>query len=115
MVARVDVAIGHLFAPTYRDFARKTRRRARDYLYYSGRGERTYPWGRYRRGLGLFVVATVTTVPLLAQSARRLPPQARPRLVVPSRRLLDDARGLRLGDGARADQARAARPGGWRQ
>lgn len=67
-VARVDVPVGHLFAPTYRVFARKTRRRARDYLYYSGRGERTYPWGRYRRGLGLFVAATVTTVPLFAQS-----------------------------------------------
>jgi hypothetical protein len=68
LVARVDVPIGHLFAPTYGAFARKTRRRARDYLYYSGRGERTYPWPRYRRGLGLFVAATVTTVPLLAQS-----------------------------------------------
>jgi hypothetical protein len=68
LVARVDVPIGHLFAPTYGAFARKTRRRARDYLYHSGRGERTYPWPRYRRGLGLFVAATVTTVPLLAQS-----------------------------------------------
>jgi glycosyltransferase involved in cell wall biosynthesis len=68
VVARVDVAIGHLFAPSYRVFARKTRRRARDYLYYSGRGERTYPWARYRRGLGLFVAATVTTFPLFAQS-----------------------------------------------
>jgi glycosyltransferase involved in cell wall biosynthesis len=67
-VARVDVAIGHFFAPTYLDFARKTRRRARDYLYYSGRGERTYPWARYRRGLLLFVAATVTTLPLLVQS-----------------------------------------------
>lgn len=69
VVARVDVAIGHLFAPSYRVFARKTRRRARDYLYYAGRGERTYPWGRYRRGLVLFVLATVTTVPVVAQSA----------------------------------------------
>jgi glycosyltransferase involved in cell wall biosynthesis len=69
LVARVDVPIGHFFAPSYRDFARKTRRRARDYLYYAGRGERTYPWGRYRRGLVLFAVATVTTVPTLAQSA----------------------------------------------
>ncbi len=56
-------------SPDVRDFARKTRRRARDYLYYAGRGERTYPWGRYRRGLVLFVVATVTTVPVVAQSA----------------------------------------------
>lgn len=68
LVARVDVEIGHLFAPHYSDFMRKTRRRARDYLYYSKRGERTYPWRRYRRGLVLFVVATVTVVPLLAQS-----------------------------------------------
>jgi glycosyltransferase involved in cell wall biosynthesis len=68
LVARVDVPIGHLFAPSYRVFARKTRRRARDYLYYSGRGERTYPWARYRRGLGLFAAATVTILPLLVQS-----------------------------------------------
>jgi glycosyltransferase involved in cell wall biosynthesis len=68
VVARVDVPIGHFFARTYGDFARKTRRRARDYLYYARRGERTYPWRRYRRGLALFVGATVTTVPLLAQS-----------------------------------------------
>ena len=68
VVARVDVAIGHLFAPTYRDFRRKTRRRARDYLYYSRPGARTYPWKRYRRGLVIFVLATVTTVPLLLQS-----------------------------------------------
>jgi glycosyltransferase involved in cell wall biosynthesis len=69
VVARVDVPIGHLFSPTYGVFVRKTRRRARDYLYYSRRGERTYPWTRYRRGLALFVLATVTTVPLFAQSA----------------------------------------------
>jgi glycosyltransferase involved in cell wall biosynthesis len=69
VVARVDVPIGHFFSPTYRVFVRKTRRRARDFLYYSGRGDRTYPWARYRRGLGLFVLATVTTIPLLAQSA----------------------------------------------
>jgi glycosyltransferase involved in cell wall biosynthesis len=69
LVARVDVAIGHLFAPSYRVFARKTQRRARDYLYYAGRGERSYPWGRYRRGLVLFALATVATVPTIAQSA----------------------------------------------
>jgi glycosyltransferase involved in cell wall biosynthesis len=68
VVARVDVAIGHFFSPTYGDFRRKTRRRARDFLYHSRRGARTYPWNRYRRGLALFVLATVTTVPLLAQS-----------------------------------------------
>ena len=69
VVARVDVAIGHLFAPSFGVFARKTKRRARDYLYYTARGERTYPWGRYRRGLALFALATVTTVPVVAQAA----------------------------------------------
>jgi glycosyltransferase involved in cell wall biosynthesis len=68
VVARVDVAIGHLFAPDFASFARKTRRRARDYLYYSARGERSYPWKRYRRGLAVFVLATVTTLPLFVQS-----------------------------------------------
>jgi glycosyltransferase involved in cell wall biosynthesis len=68
VVARVDVAIGHLFAPNFNVFARKTKRRARDYLYYTARGERTYPWNRYRRGLALFTLATVTTVPVVAQA-----------------------------------------------
>jgi hypothetical protein len=68
VIARVDVPIGHFFADTYGDFARKTRRRARDYLYYSQRGERTYPWRRYHRGLALFAAATVSTIPLLVQS-----------------------------------------------
>jgi hypothetical protein len=68
VVARVDVSIGHLFAPTYGDFRRKTRRRARDFLYYSRKGARTYPWTRYRWGLALFALATVTTVPLLIQA-----------------------------------------------
>lgn len=69
-VARVDAAIGHAFVVGYGDFVRKTRRRARDYLYYSHLGSRTYPWGRYRRGIALFVVSTILTFPLLAQAAR---------------------------------------------
>jgi glycosyltransferase involved in cell wall biosynthesis len=68
VIARVDVPIGHFFAQNYVDFARKTRRRARDYLYHARRGERTYPWRRYRRGVALFVGATVTIVPLFVQS-----------------------------------------------
>jgi glycosyltransferase involved in cell wall biosynthesis len=70
VVARVDTAIGHAFVDSYGDFVRKTRRRARDYLYYSHLGSRTYPWMRYRRGIALFVVSTVLTAPLLAQAAR---------------------------------------------
>jgi glycosyltransferase involved in cell wall biosynthesis len=69
-VARVDAAIGHRFVVGYGDFVRKTRRRARDYLYYSHLGSRTYPWGRYRRGIALFVFSTVLTVPLFVQAFR---------------------------------------------
>ena len=69
VVARVDTAIGHSFARGYGDFVRKTRRRARDYLYYSGLGSRTYPWARYRWGLVRFALFTVLTVPLLVQAA----------------------------------------------
>jgi hypothetical protein len=66
----VDAAIGHRFVVGYGDFVRKTRRRARDYLYYSHLGSRTYPWGRYRRGIALFVFSTVLTVPLFVQAFR---------------------------------------------
>lgn len=70
LVARVDVAVGHSFARGYGDYVRKTRRRARDYLFYRGQGLRTYPWSRYRRGVVRFVLATVSVVPTLAQAAR---------------------------------------------
>jgi glycosyltransferase involved in cell wall biosynthesis len=69
LVARVDVPIRHLYASGFRDFAKKTRRRARDYLYYRRRGMRSYPWGAYRSGLVRFSVATVATVPLFLQAA----------------------------------------------
>lgn len=69
-VARVDVAIAHAFVVSYGDFVRKTRRRARDYLYYSHLGSRTYPWARYRLGIALFVFSTVLTIPLVVQAAR---------------------------------------------
>lgn len=67
-VARVDIPIRHLFAKKPRDFARKTRRRAQDFMHHQGGGERTYSWGV--GGLARFVAATVLTVPLLFQVAR---------------------------------------------
>jgi glycosyltransferase involved in cell wall biosynthesis len=79
VVARVDVQIHHFYARGFRDFARKTRRRVRDYLYYRRQGMRSYPWGAYRSGIIRFAVATVATIPLLVQAAagyRRKPDRA---------------------------------------
>jgi glycosyltransferase involved in cell wall biosynthesis len=68
-VARVDVPIGHAYAGGYRDFARKTRRRARDYFFYRRQALRTYPWNQHRGGVARFVVATVLTLPVVYQAA----------------------------------------------
>lgn len=67
-VARVDIEIRHLFAKRVRDFARKTRRRAQDFMHHRGSGERSYRWRI--GGLARFAAATVLTVPLLIQAAR---------------------------------------------
>lgn len=67
-VARVDAEIRHLFARDARDFARKTRRRAQDYLHHRRTGERTYRWEP--GGIVRFALATVLVVPLLIQVAR---------------------------------------------
>lgn len=68
IVARVDTEIRHFFARSPRDFARKTRRRAQDYLHHRDTGERSYSWGI--GGLVRFAAATVLVVPLLLQAAR---------------------------------------------
>jgi glycosyltransferase involved in cell wall biosynthesis len=66
-VARVDTEIRHKFARNTRDYARKTRRRAQDYLHHRRLGERAYGWPR--GGIVRFVLATVLVLPVLAQSA----------------------------------------------
>ncbi len=65
-VAKVDAAIGHYFVRDLRSLVRKTRRRIEDFLYW--RDVRTYPWLVQRRGLALFALGTVTTVPLVLQA-----------------------------------------------
>lgn len=67
-VARVDTEIRHFFARSPRDFARKTRRRAQDYLHHRSSGERSYRWEL--GGLVRFTLSTVLVVPLLLQVAR---------------------------------------------
>jgi glycosyltransferase involved in cell wall biosynthesis len=66
--AKVPVTIRHLFARDLRDFARKTRRRARDFLRHDRAGDRSYKWPR--AGIARFAVATVLIIPVIIQAAR---------------------------------------------
>ena len=68
-VAKVKTGIVHLYSPRFSDFTRKQRRRIRDFLFFAQEKQRTYPWDKQRKaGIILFCLATVTLVPLLAQS-----------------------------------------------
>ncbi len=70
-VAKVDTGIVHLFAGSLRMFARKQKRRVRDYFYFRGRKERSYDWGALPRArLAWFVAACLLIVPLFAQAIR---------------------------------------------
>ncbi len=70
-VAKVRTGIVHLFCARLGEFARKQRRRIRDFLFYSQARHRTYPWDRQRRsGIVWFALACVLVLPLAAQAAR---------------------------------------------
>ena len=67
-VAKVKTGIVHLYCARLSDFARKQRRRIRDFLYFAQEKERVYPWDRQRKvGIILFCLATALTLPLLWQ------------------------------------------------
>lgn len=68
--AKVKVGIIHLFCHQVKDLHRKQRRRAKDFFYLESQQERQ---STYQRRLGkqvLFVVATLTVLPLLFQSIK---------------------------------------------
>ena len=70
VVAKVKTGIVHLYCSRLRDFARKQRRRIRDFLFFAQEKQRTYPWDKQRKtGIILFCLATVTLIPLLVQYA----------------------------------------------
>ena len=70
-VAKVKTGIVHLYCARLSDFARKQRRRIRDFLYFAQEKERVYPWDRQRKvGIILFCLATALTLPLLWQMAK---------------------------------------------
>lgn len=70
-LAKVKTGIVHIFSGNVSTFARKQRRRVRDYLYYERLGVRKYPWKSMRKlGLLKFILYCVTVFPLLAQSLK---------------------------------------------
>jgi glycosyltransferase involved in cell wall biosynthesis len=70
-VAKVKTGIVHLYCVRLPEFARKQRRRIRDFLYFAQEKQRTYPWDRQRKsGIVLFCLATVLVLPLLVQMGR---------------------------------------------
>lgn len=69
-VAKVKTGIVHLYCARLGDFARKQRRRIRDFLFFAQEKKRTYPWNRQRRsGIVLFCLSAATVLPLVAQMA----------------------------------------------
>lgn len=69
-VAKVKTGIVHLYCARLEDFARKQRRRIRDFLFFAQEKQRTYPWDKQKRaGIVLFALATVLVLPVAVQAA----------------------------------------------
>lgn len=66
--AKVKIGIVHKFSATVRTFARKQRRRIKDFLYYSKVGMRTYQSNVSNRGLYIFIIYSILIFPVILQS-----------------------------------------------
>ena len=68
-VAKVKTGIVHLFCPDIRTFYRKQNRRIKDFLYFSDKKGRKYPWNKIeKQKIVWFTFCCVTVVPLLVQA-----------------------------------------------
>jgi len=68
-VAKVKTGIVHLYCSKLGDFARKQRRRIRDFLFFAQEKQRTYPWNRQKKaGVVRFALSTVLVFPLVVQA-----------------------------------------------
>lgn len=68
-VAKVKIGIVHIFSGNITMFARKQRRRVRDYLYHNKMRMRQYRWNSINKaGISKFVFSCLFLVPLLIQS-----------------------------------------------
>lgn len=69
--AKVKTGIVHTFSGDVKTFARKQRRRIKDYLYYNKLGVRKYPWKSVSKAkLVRFILSCLTVIPLLIQSTK---------------------------------------------
>ncbi|MBI3261062.1 glycosyltransferase family 2 protein [Candidatus Berkelbacteria bacterium] len=69
--AKVKIGLVHLFSGNFWGFIRKQYRRVADYRYFAAQGKRSYPWpGHAKRGLVTFLLASVTVVPIAAQTMK---------------------------------------------
>ncbi len=69
--AKVKNGIVHLYAKNLRDFARKQKRRVKDFLYYQDKKQRYYPWDKISKmKIVKFVIYTVLVVPLVIDIIR---------------------------------------------
>jgi len=70
-IAKVKGGVIHIFSGNISTFAKKQKRRIRDYLYYSKLGVRKYPWVRINKiGLVKFILSCLFLFPLLIQSIK---------------------------------------------
>ena len=71
-VAKVKNGVIHIFSGNISTFARKQKRRVRDYLYYNKLGIRKYPWNELNKtGLARFILSCLFLFPLIFQSVKR--------------------------------------------
>ena len=70
-IARVPTSISHLYTTSWRGYRRKAMRRAHDFFYFSGLGQREYPWAELSKyQVFLFTVSSILIVPTLFQACR---------------------------------------------
>ena len=69
-IAKVKIGIAHLFADSVSTWMRKQNRRVTDYLYFSKKRVRNFPWGRVSKWrLAGFILYCLLVFPLLVQAA----------------------------------------------
>ena len=69
--AKVKIGIIHIFSGSISTFARKQRRRIKDYAYYKQLGSRKYPWSEVsKKSLFKFLLYDLLVIPLLAQALK---------------------------------------------
>jgi len=69
--AKVKTGIIHIFSGDIKTFARKQKRRVRDYLYYNRLGVRKYPWKSVSKiKLLEFILSCLIIIPLVIQSLK---------------------------------------------